>query len=448
MSWLLKRLSAGGIVILLVITVINQIFSIKVSSTSPADQYAYLPFIANNPPPARKINIPYFGQDNVTEQRFSEMAIFWFGRISPYDNYSDVRIGYNDSGISVIMSIFDRLLWYDTTPSPTDLARWDAVTLYISKTNALENAYRFTAQINDWEPNRSSWQLFERGTITGWIIDPIPFTTTTGNRWEDNPGGLNNNSNNRGWVINFSIPFTSLGLSNKPAQGTEWKFAIVLHDRDNLNGSLFFETTWPENLQTNQPTSWGGLHFGLPTYTSPPGNPTGSVMIRNKLNGAVVPDAAVGGTTGNLCPGDSYFIWNQWGNLNFGSASDFNIQNQSDLVDWPCFSKYYVTFPLNSIPPNKVILSATLTLYHWGNSGALSGPNQAQPSYIQVYTVNQSWNENSITWNNAPLAFENITQAWVNPVGACDWPCFPRNFNVTRAVVEAYQKNTPLNLAI
>lgn len=43
-----------------------------------------------------------------------------------------------------------------------------------------------------------------------------------------------------------------------------------------------------------------------------------------------------------------------------------------------------------------------------------------QPSYIQVLTVDQDWNENTLTWNNAPLAAENITGTWVDPL-----PFFP-----------------------
>ena len=27
--------------------------------------------------------------------------------------------------------------------------------------------------------------------------------------------------------------------------------------------------------------------------------------------------------------------------------SDFNIQNQGNVADWPCFSKVYIAFPLN-----------------------------------------------------------------------------------------------------
>ena len=445
-----------AIVVLMLFIIFNSISPPSTASSQPEmDHFTFFPYIGNNPPPTRKINIPYFEQDNVTGQHFSEMSIFWFGRISPSDNYSDVRIGYNDTGLSVHLSIFDRLLWYDKTPSSADLTDWDSVSLYLAKNNSLEYAYRFTAQINDWEPNRLNWQLSERGTPAGWTNASLPFTTTTGVRWEDyTTGGLNNNQNNRGWVASFSIPFTSLGLSSKPAQSTEWKMAIVLHDRDNASGTVILDSTWPENVQQNQLSTWGGLHFGLQSYTPPSINPTGTLTIRSKLDGAVVPDAAVGGTTGNLCPSDPQYIWNNWANENYGSSSDFNIQNQSDIADWPCFSKYFITFPLSSIPAQKIIINATLTLYHWGNSGALSGSNQAQPSFVQVFTLNQDWNETTITWNNAPLAHENISQAWVNPAPPCggqgqlNWPCTPRSWDVTRGVVDAYNSNKPFSLAL
>jgi hypothetical protein len=418
--------------------------------------FAYLPLVMYQLPPSSKINIPDFGGDAIFGQHFSEMAIFWLGRISPSDNYADVRIGYNNSSLSLVISIFDRLLWYDSTPSPADLSRWDSVTLYLSQNASLENAYRFTAQINNnGDPNRAKWQLAERWVSTAWTAVPLNFTTTTGFRWQDyNTGGLNNNKNNRGWVANYTIPFSSLGLSNKPPQGTEWRMALILHDRDDANGTVILESSWPENVQPNQPNTWGSLHFGLAAYTPPSGTPGGTTTIRNKLNGATVPDAAVGGTTGNLCRGDPDYIWNKWANDNHGSDKDFNIQNQSDLADWPCFSKYYITFPLNSLPANKIILNATLTLYQWGNSGALSGSNQAQPSYIQVSTVNQGWNESTLTWNNAPLAFENITQAWVDPTpncgdgGSLPWPCTPRTWDITGAVAQAYLSGKPINLVL
>jgi len=36
------------------------------------------------------------------------------------------------------------------------------------------------------------------------------------------------------------------------------------------------------------------------------------------------------------------------------------------------------------------------------------GPGEAQPSWIQVLIASADWREETITWDNAPLAYENI----------------------------------------
>jgi len=40
----------------------------------------------------RRVNAPRFEGDVPS----SEMAVFWFGRVGPTDNYADVRVGYDD----------------------------------------------------------------------------------------------------------------------------------------------------------------------------------------------------------------------------------------------------------------------------------------------------------------------------------------------------------------
>jgi hypothetical protein len=162
------------------------------------------------------------------------------------------------------------------------------------------------------------------------------------------------------------------------------------------------------------------------------------------LNGAIVKDAHVGGHT--LC-GEEFNpdFFNGWGDRNFAGYDQINIQNQANLGDWPCFSKYYVTFPLDAIPPGKTILSAQLTMYQFGNSS----PQEANSSLIQVLTVNEDWNEGTITWNNAPYAWENVGRAWVGVLPA--YPGLPgvaREWDLSRAVAEAYQKGIPLRLAL
>jgi hypothetical protein len=202
-------------------------------------------------------------------------------------------------------------------------------------------------------------------------------------------------------------------------------------------------------MQPEDPGSWAQLAFGLPTYVPPPAHVRAVTTVRHKLDGASVIDASVGGHT--VC-GDGVDFWTRWGDTNEDfytpDHSQFNIQNQADVADWPCFSKYYVTFPLDSIPASQTILSATLTLHQFGNAG---GPPWGEPTWslIQVLTVAGDWDAASLTWNNAPLAVENVSRAWVDPIsGSCNEPCIPRTWDVAYAVARAYADGQPLRLVL
>jgi hypothetical protein len=137
-----------------------------------------------------------------------------------------------------------------------------------------------------------------------------------------------------------------------------------------------------------------------------------------------------------------YFV--QWGNLNYAHVPVFNVQNVEHVSEWPCFSKVFITFPLTSLPAGKEVISATLTLHHSGNPGP--APESA---YIQVLTVNQDWNENTITWNNTPLVRENLGGVWTPPLQeAAPYPGIPYNWDVSRVAAEAYKAGEPLRLAM
>jgi hypothetical protein len=395
---------------------------------------------------SRRVNAPYFDGG----VKYSEMAVSWFGRITPAENYADVRMGYNQDELVVNVAAFDRRLWYDTSPSAADLTAWDAVTLYLSLdggpgSTLSANAYRFVGQLTWWEDPRTQWQAAYRHNGTAWIPASLPFASHAGWRGD----APNNDEDDRGWNISFDIPFSSLGLSGPPSQGTTWRVAIVLHDRDDAAGTPIPDKTWPETIAADQPATWGVLNFGVPSYTPPAATPGGTVTIRHKLNGAIVSDAAVGGYA--VC-GAGTDYWTEWGNTNesfYSTDHDrFNVQNQSDISDWPCFSKYYVTFPLNSLPAGKVVLSATLTLHQIGNAGEGWTPTP-QPSFIQILTVDRTWDEATLTWNNAASASENITGSWVDPLPSFPgWPGVPRQWNVSRAVAQAYATGQPMRLAV
>ena len=395
---------------------------------------------------ALRVNAPRFSG----EVSYAETAVFWFGYISMTDNYADVRVGYNASELYVNVSIIDRSLWYNPDPTSSSLDAWDSANLYLDLDGNTggapdADAYRFTGQLSWWE-GRERFQKAEKGNGSGWAAVTNPFTTQAD--WRGNAPNDDVNGKDRGWQLTYEIPFSSLGLSGPPAEGTVWGLAVVLHDRDDAAGTPIPDKTWPEGVNPNRQSTWGQLSFGLPVDTPPRASSSQTVMIRNKLNGAMVQDAAVGGTMGNMCPGDNTYIYNQWGNANFAGAPEFNIQNQRDVADWPCFSKAYITFPLDQIPAGKVITSATLTLYQWGNSGG-GEYGEAPKSLIQVSTVAGDWDESTITWNNAPLAKENISRTWVSPqVGEIHWPGNPYSWDVRRAVAGALAAGIPLRLAI
>jgi len=422
----------------------------------PEDHLLYLPLVANNRV-TRRVNLPYFAETRLQDIDlaapivFTETAVFWFGAITPAENYADVRVGYNDNDLYVRLAIYDRLLWYDPTPAPADLIAWDSVSLFLNLavnggSLPTDRAYRFDAALSDWQIPRTAWQAAYQGNGSGWSPVSLVFTTSSGYRWEsDTVGGLNNHQNNRGWTLTYRVPFTSLGLNGPPSLGSQWGAALAVHDRESASGPPLVDQTWPENLLPNNPESWGVFAFGLPEPVAV--NQPGEFTTIREEGATRVSDAAVGGTIPNLCPGDPVYIWNGWAEDNFGSEPNFNLQNQADLADWPCFAKYFVTFPLNSLPQGVSINSATLTLHHWGGSDL----NAAQPSLIQVMTVAEDWDEASITWNNAPLALENIARTWegvYTVVTGDDWPGQAVNWEVTRAVQQAVARGLPLRLAL
>ncbi|MFQ5575782.1 MAG: DNRLRE domain-containing protein [Anaerolineae bacterium] len=394
-------------------------------------------------PDARRVNAPYFDGG----VQFSESAVFWFGQVDNTTNYSDVRVGYNQNELMIHVTSFDRWLWYDTSPSPGDLTAWDSASLYLNITGntgtaPTANSYRFDLQFNHNE-SRTNYQTAYQGNGSGWASAAIPFTSD--DRWRGN--GVNDGAEDRGWMAIYTIPFASLGLNGPPAAGTVWGLAVAVHDRDDAAGTLIADQGWPDALDTQQPETWGQLAFGIPAYQPPFVQPDQMVTVRQGLNGAAVADAHVGGHS--TC-GSGLNFWSEWGNKNYAGYEQINIQNQWDVADWPCFSKYFVTFPLTSLPACKTVISATLTMYQFGNANQDgSYPEPPRPSLIQVSTITDAWNESTITWNNAPLAWENTAQSWVDPVqGPINWPGWARRWDVGRAVAEAYGAGTALNLAL
>jgi len=387
----------------------------------------------------RRVNVPYTDGE-VTLYR---MAIFWLGQVSPSENYADVRVGYNNTELVIDVEIIDRLIWYDQTPPVQDLTGWDAVTLFMS---VVENPgsgpgiseYQWVAQMSNGQA-REDYQVVYRGNGSGWNIVAIPFTTTA--VWRGD--GVNDNNDDKGWWVTYHIPFSSLGYATPPHEAV-WRLGVAVHDRDSSAGDPLADKHWPEALDQLNPDSWGSMHFGLPTYQPSTYDYDGVTVIRDGENGVVAQDAHVGGAFN--C-GEGIDHWSQWGNMNYESIDPTQviIQNQRDVSDYPCFSKLFINYPLNLVPQDVEIISATLTMYHFGNSY----PPLAIASSIHVFTIRESWEDTTITWNNAPLAWTNISRTRVEPIKTPqDWPGISYAWDVSGAVHEALILNESLNLAL
>jgi hypothetical protein len=416
----------------LILTIVSSLMAVEPANLNPA--------IAQSSTSTPRVNVPYLGVAPEYVTSFTP-AIFWFGSVDASSNYADVRAYYYDGYIKFVVHMIDRSLWYDTSPTAAEIKDWDTISLFLNLDGNIENvpslnAYRFEIQLyNDFKTQ-------SRGNNSGWSATSIPITSYT--EWR----GVwpNSDSDNEGWVAYFQIPFTSLGLSNPPAQGTIWGLGVVMHDRDDAMGTIKGDKRWPETMNPNIPSTWGQLRFGLPGYHFTLAIPESTITIRQGLNGVTVVDAAVGGHT--TCGNNGDNKWAIWGNANYAGYSQFNIQNQWDIADWPCFSKYYITFPLDTLPPGKTIISGTITLYLFGGAG---GGQWGPPpdSYVQVLTTGEDWSEATLTWNNAPLAKENISGTWVKPMDQpLVWPGVPYTWDVSRALAEAYANRTPLRLVL
>lgn len=326
-------------------------------------------------------------------------------------NYADVRIRYTADGVFVHVAVIDRLLWYSPTPTTEQLTAYDAVSLYFHDGH---HAYQFDAQMTWWEPDRSDWQA----SYVDGVQTSVPFTTT--DVWRgDEP---NNDTDDRGYFIQFTIPFS-------PTAGDEWQAAVIVHDRDDEQGTPIPNQYWPVGMALDDTSTWGTLRFVSPvTHTAVIGDTRQSIAT-------AVMDGMVGGSS--VC-GQGIGFWGEWGDTNYDGVHFANVQNQIDIADWPCFSRYYVMFPGINLEDGQFIVSAVIHLHQFGNGGQGWQP-PPQPSFIQVMATAVNWHSDTITWNNAPPALENYSGVWVYPLD--DYPEPPGvlyEWDVTTAVNLGY----------
>ena len=215
--------------------------------------------------------------------------------------------------------------------------------------------------------------------------------------------------------------------------------ALALHDRDDGAGTSIPVQTWPEQLDGQRPSSWGELAFGIPSYDPPATANRGVTQVRQGLDNASVIDGHVGGhtTCGEEFQPD-YF--EGWGDANYAGYEQVNIQNQWDVADWPCFSKYFVTFPLDRLPDGKAVVSATLTMHLFGNSGQGGDARTAAVANPGADGCGGSGRgSNHLEQRTACLGKREFS---VGGPGSRvpGWPGVPYVWDVSRAVAAAYCK--------
>lgn len=445
----LRRINPLLGVFLILITACTPVTKQLIPITADDEFTIYLPLLQNGnaivlpPAPAYPlVHIPFKPTNDFFKDNFTDMAVFWFGKVEINTNYYDVRIGYGNDSLFVYFAAFDRLLWYDSTPTAAELPNWDTISLFISPSGANQlitnQSLKFVGSLAPFELPRDQFQAAYRWNGSQWERGNHAFTTIPGWRGE----AMNDPNDDRGWTMGFKIPYSTFGVGQTPAVNTTWRMAILAHDRDYLDNSNISPQSWPAGINQNDASNWGTLSFGLLPEGSITGNREGTIVIREGLNGSIVQDASPGGFT--VC-GDQMNFWTQWGTRIYTPTDNYtaNIQNQRDVADWPCFSKYFIAFPLGSIPADKTILRATLKLHLYGNSGRWGDPVfQPYRSLIQVSTTQTGWNESSLHWNNAPALLENISQNWVEPLETFPgWPGVPYEWDVSTALRKAIQDN-------
>jgi uncharacterized protein YegL len=116
--------------------------------------------------------------------------------------------------------------------------------------------------------------------------------------------------------------------------------------------------------------------------------------------------------TVTFSPTDDAYVFAWHPDTNYGSEGYLHVRWGDSCSNYQ--KRSYLKFDISSIPEYAVITGATLSLYRY------SGDSTSQT--IGAYTVSNSWNEDDITWNNAPTNFNLVDSTDVgDPNGRKEW---------------------------
>ena len=96
-------------------------------------------------------------------------------------------------------------------------------------------------------------------------------------------------------------------------------------------------------------------------------------------------------------------VWYNHPTSNYGNDDYLWIGTYTGVI-----VRSYLQFDLSDVPPNAVILDANLGLYNYYSYGLTSIP-------IGLYTVTESWAEDTITWDNQPSSSSEVTDIQILP---------------------------------
>jgi len=413
----------------------------------------------------RQVNAPYFSGT----LWWGQTAIFWLGQNEqgnpPTRNYTDVRMGYTDDALRILATVADYYLWYDENAnSSSDLTQHDAVAIYLDTSGdgaaaPQSDDYWFLIGAREFQ-DVDNYTRHARGNGSGWDSGWTPSAAWSAQSAlsfsEHGSPNSNDGDIDYGWTAVFTLPWETLGLSGPPAEGTAWGLGVRVYDRDLNSGSPLEPEIWPEAFSSSNPSTWAALTFNAPACEPPPAIVEGTTTIQRATptDTSVVQDAWVGG--GAWCSGghEGGADINHGGFYPDGSVKESELfaGNEVAVTHLPCFSKSFLRFYLDDVPAGKVILSATLILHHWGNSGEPDAPedeDRPHNSHVWLYSMSDPWTEMGITWNNAPLAQKNLDMVEVIPLASyIGNPGIPYSWDATEAVATAYAAGQPVSLAI
>lgn len=414
-----------------------------------------------------RLYVPH--HDFSSDPSWQRTTPFWFGTLGTSGVSAECRAAWTSDGLVLRVVSLDRRI-YDEAGPQDDPAEWDALTLLVDagtdSPSVTGTSRRIVVQAHRQGTDRQAGYVGQDGNWVPADVVFVPLTSASaasiglekGYRGEGR-------DDSRGWHVVASLGWDVLGIAMPGASSLTLRVGIIVHDRDDMEGSRVQQARWPsEEMREDDPQTWGLLElvpFAFSDWNASGASSSKSgaayvighapapfapgtertVEIRSGIGDVQVQNASIG-ASGVLCSGDDDY--------NFGDGPDsfggetrreyFHVQNQADYADWPCFARAYVRFPL-ALPADAVVVFARLVLHH---KQPTSGGDEGERSLIHAFWTssalrnsNLPWTTENLTWNNAPLPLENLAGAWGDRTGVMEtgWDDLPEwSWDVTRAV--------------